>query len=221
MIMHSALSPMSLKIHEIALDGSNNNGIYVRNFICSCSSCSNFSFKDCASGQFFSSSLNSKNKMFVHEKFNSNSDFSENKTDEDDDLLNVDYIQRFDSSTLQTGDVCVLRADDKYYSYYLLKVTKPVHTLNETRKDDYNYTYPQGSVILEGNYLDMISETRSFEHVYVEKNKVAIISPNYVAGLCPPLKEGKIRKNSKWVDVFYVNDGLNEGLIDLCMGHIF
>ena len=70
--------------------------------------------------------------------------------------------------------------------------------------------------------MDFVSETHSFEHVYVELNKLAAIAPNFIAGMCPPLKEGKVKHHGKMVDALFVDDGLNEGLIkDLCSGNIF
>ena len=88
-------------------------------------------------------------------------------------------------------------------------------------KDDYGYVYPSGSSILQGHYLDFISETRDFKQIYMELKKVAIISPSVVAGLCPPLQGGEIKHRGRMVDVLYVDDGLNEGLKDLCSGNVF
>ena len=79
------------------------------------------------------------------------------------------------SSLLQVGDIAVIRADDPVFLFYLIKVTQEETISEKFITDNYGHTYPPGSRVVKGNYLETSSEDPDQTTYYLEKKKPAIL----------------------------------------------
>ena len=72
--------------------------------------------------------------------------------------------------------------------------------------DDYGHTYPPGSHVVKGNYLEIPSEDPDQTSYYLEKKKAAILS-NSIVGICPELSEIKVKiKKKKFLGLILEKD---------------
>ena len=53
---------------------------------------------------------------------------------------------------LQVGDIAVIKSYNSVHFFYLLRVTRTVHTLNKKVCDDYGHVYHQTQEVIADNY---------------------------------------------------------------------
>ena len=81
--------------------------------------------------------------------------------------------------------------------------------------DDYRHTYPAGSRVVKGNYLELSSEDPVQTTYYLEKNKAIILS-NSIVVICPELSEIKVKIKKKEFPGSILEKHLYDGLRELC-----
>ena len=101
------------------------------------------------------------------------------------------------------------------FFFYLIKVTQEKTILEKFITDDYGHTYPTGSRVVKGNYLEILSEDPDQTIYYLEKKKAAILSSSIV-GICPELSEIKVKIKKKEFPGFILEKHLYDGLRELC-----
>ena len=199
--------PGTQKLHQIENRHSMSSGIYVRNYLCICLPCRDLDFKNCQSISTDTFRTNSETVRFhwftyKHKKGDEESDSDSDATLDDDDVANSDrVISESVSSLLQVGDIAVIRADDPVFFFSLIKVTQEEMILEKFITDEYGHTYPPGSRVVKGNYLEISSEDPDQTTYYLEKKKAVILS-NSIAGICPELSEIKVKLKKKEFPVF-------------------
>ena len=77
-----------------------------------------------------------------------------------------------------------------------MKVTQQETILEKFITDDYGHTYPPGTRVVEGNYLQISSEDPDQATYYLKKKKAAILS-NSIVGICLELSEIKVKIKKK------------------------
>ena len=101
------------------------------------------------------------------------------------------------------------------FFFYLVKVTQEGTILEKFITDDYGHTYPPGSRVVKGTYLEISSEDPDQTTYYLEKKKAAILS-NSVVGICPELSEIKVKIKKKEFPGSILEKHLYDGLRELC-----
>ena len=187
------------------------SGIYIRNCLRTCLLCRDKDFKNCqtiSTDRFHWFTYNRK-------KGDEESDSDSDATLDDDGVANSDgVISESVSSLLQVGDVAVIRADDPVLFFYPTQVTQEETILEKFITDDYGHTYPPGSRVVKGNYLEISSEDPDQTTYYLKKNKAVILSNSIV--ICPELSEIKVKIKKKEVPGSILEKHLYDGLRELC-----
>ena len=188
------------------------SGIYIRNYLCTCLLCRDKDFKNCqtiSTDRFHWFTYNRK-------KGDEESDSDSDATLDDDGVANSDgVISESVSSLLQVGDIAVIRADDPVFFFYPTQVTQEETILEKFITDDYGHTYPPGSRVVKGNYLEIASEDPDQTTYYLKKNKAVILS-NSIVVICPELSEIKVKIKKKEVPGSILEKHLYDGLRELC-----
>ena len=213
--------PGTQKLHQIENRHSMSSGIYVRNYLCTCLPCRDQDFKNCQT--ISTDAFRTTPEMvhfhwftYKHKKGDEESDSDSDATLDDDDVANsYGVISESVSSLIQVGDIAVIRADDPAFFFYLIKVTQEETILEKFITEDYGHTYPPGSRVVKGNYLEISSEDPDQTTYYLEKKKAAILS-NSVVGICPELSEIKVKIKKKEFPGFILEKYLCDGLRELC-----
>ena len=153
---------------------------------------------------------------YKHKKHNEESDSDSDTTLDDDDVANSDgVISESVSSLLQVGDIALIRAYDPVFFFYLIKVNQEETMLEKFITDNFGHTYPPGSRVVKGNYLEFSSEDPNQITYYLEKKKAAILS-NSIVDICPELSEIKVKMKKKEFPGFILEKHLYHGLRELC-----
>ena len=208
------------KLHQIENRDSMSSGIYVRNYLCTCLPCRDQDFKNyqTISADTFRTSPETVHFhwfTYKHKKGDEEWDSDSDATLDDDDVANSDgVISESVPSLLQVGDIAVIQADDPAFFFYLIKVTKEETILEKFITDYYGHTYPPGSCVVKGNYLEISSEDPD-QTYYLEKKKAAILS-NSTFGICPELSKITFKIKKKEFPGFILEKHLYDGLRELC-----
>ena len=153
---------------------------YILNYLCTYLLCRDKDFKNCqtiSTDRFHWFTYNRK-------KGDEESDSDSDATLDDGDVANSDgVISESVSSLLQVGDIAVIRADDPVLFFYPIQVTQEEAILEKFTTDDYGHTYPAGSRVVKGNYLEISSEDPDQTTYYLEKNKAVITFQFYCCHL--------------------------------------
>ena len=97
------------------------------------------------------------------------------------------------------SDIAVIKTGDDY-AYYLLKLTSSPYETESEVTDDYSHTFPPFHRVVEGNYLEVFTETSDGNVYYVDVKHKAVISAFCVVGNCPtpPTVKDRRSKENLW-----------------------
>ena len=213
--------PRTQKLHQIENRHSMSSGIYVRNYLCTCLPCRDQDFKNhqtISTGTFRTSPEMVLFHWFTYKRKNGDeeSDSDSDAALDDDDVANsVGVISESVSSLLQVDDIAVIQADYPVFLFYLIKVIQEETILEKFITDDYGHTFPPGSLVVKGNYLEISSEDPDQTTYYLEKKKATILS-NSIVGIYPKLSEIKVKIKKKEFPGFILEKHLYDGLRELC-----
>ena len=186
------------KIHQVTNKLSLHQGIFIRNFICTCIPCRENNFNHCVFKQdispgndCFTAKFTNKSE-YISYKWTSFKDKSSEESQEveetyEEDLFDYGNLNTDLIDTLKEGSIAVIKADDPIHFFYLLQITKESFTPVEF-KDEYGHVFYSHCIVL-GNYLEeTVRENINVMEYYVD-NKVAAVSVFSIVGLCPPLTD--------------------------------
>ena len=156
--------PGTQKLHQIENRHSMSSGKYAKNYLCTCLPCriSTDTFRT------------SPETVCLHcityrqKKGDEESDSDSDAFLDDNDVANSDGVI---SNLLQVGDIAVIWAGDPVFFFYVMKVTQQETILEKFITDDYGHTYPPGTRVVEGNYLQISSEDPDQATYYLKKKK--------------------------------------------------
>ena len=116
---------------------------------------------------------------------------------------------------VRAGAIVVVRADDEYSSYYLIKVVTPSFTLAEDCKDDYGHIFFQNTEVISGHYFEIYGNRDDLKY-FLDSTNTCFLSTFCIVGICPELDIVPGKRKSKVIDVYCVSAGKNETLMKLC-----
>ena len=214
-----------LKKHQ-AITTSNKGTILAWNLACFCEACYNGEPNNCSilndkeNPMYSMFNCESKNNIcYVKHKWLKNGEESSSDSDNADDIDMEDEELHFQLSTavemVSVGSVIVVRANDDYSSYYLIKVINPPCILEENSKDNYGHTFASNTEVISGHYFEIHGHWDDCKY-FLDTENVCYISTFCIAGICPELEVVPGKRRGKSIDVYCASPDINEALMEIC-----
>ena len=159
------------------------------------------------------------NMCYVKHKWLKNGEESSSDSDNEDDIDMEDEELHVQLSTavemVSVGSVIVVRANDDYSSYYLIKVINPPCILEENSKDSYGHTFASNTEVISGHYFEIHGHWDDCKY-FLDTENVCYVSTFCIAGICPELEVVPGKRRGKSIDAYCVSPDINEALMDIC-----
>lgn len=113
---------------------------------------------------------------------------------------------------LSVDSIAVVRSDEEFTPYYLVKVTKPPHTLTTTVTDQYQYRFEAGCTVIVGHYFELVPK-QDFIY-YIDGKEVILNVLCLLPTVCPPLEsKGKREVHGSLKDIYKISLTAHEELL--------
>ena len=77
---------------------------------------------------------------------------------------------------IEPNDVAVVRSDDSFNPYYLIKTMTEAVEIDVPFADNYGHTFPIGHTIVKGHYLEVLKRSKNITYMYEDMSKTVSVS---------------------------------------------
>ena len=212
------------KLHQIT-SLSIPNQILIRTYACLCSACQSL-VDGCESHELLGDFVQRK-VAFLSKPAEGINDIPDDDDDDDDDVEideDIDDVQdNWELSEavqmIQPKDVIIIRSDDGFHPYYLVKTLNTSLQLTELFCDDYGHSFNVGQSIVKGHYLEHHKKVKDVTYLYEDVGKTVAVSTFCVVGITPSLTISKGTRKRKEVELFEITTDIHEVLLGLVTGY--
>ena len=101
--------------------------------------------------------------------------------DEDDEEFDEEHeVWEWENSEavqmIEPNDVVVIRSDDSFNPYYLIKTMTEAVEIDVPFADNYGHTFPIGHTIVKGHYLEVLKRSKNTTYMYEDMSKTVSVS---------------------------------------------
>lgn len=202
-----ATIPGTRSFHEVR-SVNDNNRIMVRTTGCGCRECVDGNFAHCNNDELVDKLTVRKFSVLTEDEQE-----EANLSDDEEEDLSV-LLPAPTRDLLAEGSTAIVRSDEELTPYYLVKVTKPPHTLESDVRDDYGYSYGTGKTVVGGHYFEEVAVGQRL--YYLDKKIVYIECKCLLPLACRDLEEAGVKKvKGRIVDTFRLSMESHEDILGL------
>ena len=122
---------------------------------------------------------------------------------------------------VQPNDIVVIRSDDTFNPYYLIKSLAEPSEIADEFCDDYGHTFSVGHTVVKGHYLEVHKRLKNVTLLYEDVSKVVAVSSCCIAGISPELNTIDSKKKGKTIPLFEITNYVDEILLGLVTQYMF
>ena len=120
---------------------------------------------------------------------------------------------------IQPNDVVVIRSDDSFNPYYLIKTMTEAVKTDVPFTDDYGHTFPVGHTIVKGHDLEVLKRSKNATYMYEDVTKTVSLSSYCIVGIGPSL--ATCHGKRQVIKLYEINRQVDEILLGLVTGYTF
>ena len=118
-------------------------------------------------------------------------------------------------------NVVVVRSDDSFNPYYLIKTMIEAVKIDVPFTDDYGHTFPIGHTIVKGHYPEVLNMSKNTTYMYEDMTKTVSISSYCIVGIGPSLPTCDGKRKRQVIKLYEIDREVDEILLGLVTGYTF
>ena len=122
---------------------------------------------------------------------------------------------------IQPNDNVVVRSDESFNPYYLIKTMTEAVEIYVPFTDDYGHTFPTGHTIVKDHYLEVLKRSKNTTYMYEDVTKTVSVSSYCIVGIAPSSPTCDRKRKRQVIKLYEIDREVDKILLDLMTGYTF